>query len=134
VDVPLPPFAGDLAFAQISEAIIKPTVEAFKPGMIFVSAGFDAHWSDPITSLGVSSAGFFDISKRLVDLAAEHCDGKIVFVLEGGYDPANVANGAGAVFTALAGNGSMKDAGDPNPRKEPQVESRIDEVRRWHGF
>ena len=53
--------------------------------------------------LGLSSAGFFSISKRLVELAEEHCGGKIVFVLEGGYDPANVANGVGAVFAALAG-------------------------------
>ena len=134
VDVPLPAFAGDQAFAQISERIIKPTVEAFKPGMIFVSAGFDAHWSDPLTSLGLSSAGFFDISKRLVELAEEHCYGKVVFVLEGGYDPSNVANGAEAVFVALAGSGSEFDAGDPCPRGEPEIESRIDEVRRWHGL
>jgi len=134
VNVPLPAYAGDQAFAQISEVIIKPTVESFKPEMIFVSAGFDAHWSDPLTSLGVSSAGFFNISKRLVELAEEHCGGKIVFVLEGGYDPTNVANGVEAVFAALANSGLEFDAGDPFPRREPEVESRIDEVRRWHGF
>jgi len=134
VNVPLPPFAGNQAFAQITEMIIKPTVEAFRPQMILVSAGFDSHWSDPITALGLSSAGFFQVSKRLVELAAEHCGGKIVFVLEGGYDPANVANGAGAVFAALAGTRAEFDAGDPCPRGEPEVESRLDEVRRWHGF
>jgi acetoin utilization deacetylase AcuC-like enzyme len=134
VNVPLPAFAGDQAFAQISEAVIKATVEAFRPGMILVSAGFDAHWSDPLTSLGLSSAGFFQVSKRLVDLAAEHCNGKIIFVLEGGYDPTNVANGVEAVFAALAGNGPAFDAGDPCPRREPDVESRLDEVRQWHGF
>ena len=134
VDVPLPTYAGDQAFAQISEMVIKPTVEAFKPEMIFVSAGFDAHWSDPLTLLGVSSVGFFNISKRLVKLADEHCGGKIVFVLEGGYDPTNVANGVEAVFAALTNSGSEFDAGDPCPRREPEVKSRIDEVRRWHGF
>jgi acetoin utilization deacetylase AcuC-like enzyme len=134
VDVPLPAFAGNQAFAQISEAIIKPTVEAFMPEMIFVSAGFDAHWSDPLTSLGLSSTGFFAISKQLVELAEEHCGGKIVFVLEGGYDPGNVANGVEAVFGALTGFKSEFDAGDPCPRGEPEVESRVDEVCRWHGF
>ena len=134
VDVPLPAFAGDQAFAQISEAILKPTVEAFKPEMIFVSAGFDAHWSDPLTSLGLSSAGFFHISKRLVEMAAEHCSGKIVFVLEGGYDPTNVANGVGAVFAALAGTSTEFDAGDPCPRREPDVMFRLEEIRKWHGF
>ena len=102
--------------------------------MLFVSAGFDAHWSDPLTMLGLSSAGFFGISQRLVELAEEHCGGKIVFVLEGGYDPTNVANGVGAVFSALAGSGSEFDAGDANPREEPDVEARLDEVRKWHGF
>jgi acetoin utilization deacetylase AcuC-like enzyme len=109
-------------------------VESFMPEMIFVSAGFDAHWSDPLTSLGFSSAGFYAISKRLIELAGEHCDGKIVFVLEGGYDPTNVANGVGAVFAALAGSGLEFDAGDPCPREEPEIESRIGEVRKWHGF
>jgi acetoin utilization deacetylase AcuC-like enzyme len=134
VNVPLPAFTGDQAFARITDKIIQPMVESFRPGMIIVSAGFDAHWNDPITALGLSSAGFFHISKRLVELAAEHCGGKIVFVLEGGYDPANVANGVAAVFAALAGTGPGFDAGDPNPRPEPEVESRLDEVRRWHGF
>ncbi len=124
VNVPLPADSGDQAFARITGEIIQPLVEAFRPEMILVSAGFDAHWSDPLTSLGLSSAGFFHLSKRLVELAGEYCDGKIAFVLEGGYDPANVAHGTEAVFSALAGNGSGFDAGDPSPRKEPEVESR----------
>jgi acetoin utilization deacetylase AcuC-like enzyme len=134
VNVPLPAYAGDQSFARIADEIIQPTVKAFRPEMILVSAGFDAHWSDPLTSLGLSSAGFFGVSKRLVELAEEHCGGKIVFALEGGYDPANVANGVGAVFEALAGSGLAFDAGDPNPRGEPEIESRIDEVCKWHGF
>jgi acetoin utilization deacetylase AcuC-like enzyme len=134
VNVPLPAYAGDQSFARIADEIIQPTVEAFRPEMILVSAGFDAHWSDPLTSLGLSSAGFFGLSKRLVELAVEHCGGKIVFALEGGYDPANVVNGVGAVFGALVGATSEFDAGDPNPRAEPEVEARLEEVRRWHGF
>jgi acetoin utilization deacetylase AcuC-like enzyme len=134
VNVPLNAFTGDQAFMRITDEIIQPTVEDFKPKMILVSAGFDAHWSDPLTALGLSSAGFFKVSKRLVELAAEHCSGKIVFALEGGYDPTNVANGVGAVFAALADSKSEYDAGDPNPRAEPEVESRLEEVRKWHGF
>lgn len=134
VNVPLPAYAGDQAFARIADVVIQPMVERFKPEMIFVSAGFDAHWSDPLTGLGVSSAGFFNISRRLVELAKEHCSGKIVFALEGGYDPANVANGVEAVFDALASSELEFDAGDPNPQGEPDIEARLDEVRTWHGF
>ena len=66
-------------------------------------------------------------------LAEEYCGGKIVFVLEGGYDPVNVANGAEAVFIAATGKGDSH-VHDPNPYKEPDCESRIDEVLKWHGF
>jgi len=72
---------------------------------------------DPLTSLGVSSAGFFNVSKRLVELAEEHCGGKIIFVLEGGCDPTNVANGAEAVFAVLANSGLEFDAGMVAPLK-----------------
>jgi len=134
INVPLPAYAGDQDYARIADEIIRPFVENFKPQMMFVSAGFDAHWSDPITTLGLSTAGYFNVSKKLVELAEEHCNGKIVFVLEGGYDPLNVANGAAAVFVALAGGKSAPEADDPNPRREPDCESRIAEVRTWHGF
>jgi acetoin utilization deacetylase AcuC-like enzyme len=134
VNVPLPAYAGDQVFARIADEILQPAVEAFRPQMILVSAGFDAHWNDPLTSLGLSSAGFFHISQRLVELAGEHCNGKIVFVLEGGYDPANVANGAGAVFAALEGRTQEFNAGDPSTRVEPEIDPRLEEVRSWHGF
>ena len=134
VNVPLPAFCGDETYLRIMDEIIRPAVEKFKPEMLFVSAGFDAHWNDPITALGLSSAGYFGVSKKLVELAQEHCGGRIVFVLEGGYDPANVANGVEAVFAALVGDADGFDAGDPNPRGEPDAGARLDEVRQWHGF
>ncbi len=111
VNVPLPAGSGDQTYERIADEIFVPFIQSFKPEMIFVSAGFDAHWNDPITSLGLSTAGFYMLSKKLVGLAEEHCNGKIVFVLEGGYDPVNVVNGAAAVFTALM-NKSFIDPGD----------------------
>jgi acetoin utilization deacetylase AcuC-like enzyme len=102
--------------------------------MLFVSAGFDSHWNDPITALGLSTKGFFDLSKKLVELAKEYCSGRIVFVLEGGYDPRNVANGAAAVFSALAGSGLEKDPDDKCPYADPDHEPRIAEVRKWNGI
>ncbi len=134
VNVPLGAYAGDRTFEHMLDRIVKPLTEAFRPQMIFVSAGFDAHWNDPITSLGLTTAGYFNISKKLVELADEHCAGKIVFVLEGGYDPQNVANGAAAVFAALAGRESGPEVDDKNPRPEPDRESRLDEVIQWHGY
>jgi len=133
VNVPLPAYAGDQVYAQVSERIFIPFVESFQPQLIFISVGFDAHWSDPITMLGLSTAGYLTLAKKVVALAEQYCDGKIVFVLEGGYDPLNVANGAETVFSAETGQGEA-DTSDPNPHKEPDCDSRIDEVRKWHGF
>ena len=94
---------------------------------------FDAHWNDPITMLGLSTQGYLTLANKVVALAKEHCNGKIVFVLEGGYDPVNVANGTETVFIAETGKGES-EANDPNPHKEPDCESRIEEIRNWHGF
>jgi acetoin utilization deacetylase AcuC-like enzyme len=134
VNVPLPEGAGKAAFGRIADEIFTSFIRSFKPDLILVSAGFDAHWSDPITSLGLSTADFYMLSKKLVDLAEEYCHGRIVFVLEGGYDPASVANGAGAVFSALTGVDPDGNVSDPSPYPEPDVSQRIDEVRKWHEF
>ena len=133
VNVPLPAYAGDHVYEQVANKIFVPFVESFKPQMIFISVGFDAHWSDPITMLGLSTAGYLMLARKVVALAEKYCDGKIVFVLEGGYDPTNVANGAETVFIAETGQGEP-DVSDPSPRKEPDCESRIEDVRKWHGF
>jgi len=130
----LPAYAGDKVYEQAADRIFKPFVESFKPQMIFISVGFDAHWNDPITSLGLSTNGYFMLAQKVVALADEYCDGKIVFVLEGGYDPMNMANGAGTVFDALSRRGLSHEAHDPNPHEEPDCESRIAEVQKWHGF
>lgn len=134
VNVPLPAYAGDSVYEQVADKIFKPFVESFKPQMILVSVGFDAHWSDPITSLGLSSAGYFMLAQKVIALADEFCDGRIVFVLEGGYDPVNVANGAESTFLALTQSPRRHEAGDLSPHKEPDCESRIEEIRKWHGF
>lgn len=62
-------------------------------------------------------------------MANEYCHGKIVFVLEGGYDPHNVANGVAAVFDALTSRPLGNEAGDASPYKEPDFELRLNEIK-----
>jgi acetoin utilization deacetylase AcuC-like enzyme len=133
VNVPLPPLAGDQVYEQVADQIFYPFMQAFQPQMLFVSVGFDAHWNDPITMLGLSTAGYLMLANKAMALAEEYCGGKIVFVLEGGYDALNVANGVEATFIAETGKGQL-EVHDPNPRQEPDCSSRIEEVRRWHEF
>lgn len=132
VNVPLSAYAGDETFSRICDSIFKPIVQAFRPQMLLISAGFDAHWNDPLTSLGLSTQGYYGMSKKLVEMADEFCDGKIVFVLEGGYDPHNVANGVGAVFSALSTSALKNEADDLSPHKDPDHESLIQKVRVWN--
>jgi acetoin utilization deacetylase AcuC-like enzyme len=134
VNLPLPAYAGDAAFALALERVITPMARRFRPELMLVSAGFDAHWKDPLTSLGVSTAGFRAISQGLVALAGDLCSGKIVFVLEGGYDPANVADGVASVFAALTVSDGAGDTYGLSPRQEPDIEERVEHVRKFHGL
>lgn len=135
VNVPLPSRSGDEVFHLVAERLIEPFIAGFGPDLILVSAGFDAHWNDPITTLGLSTAGFYGLSKRLVDLAEKHCSGRIVFVLEGGYDAANLANGAAAVFDALTGSEASRGVRDTMPYREPEAAMPlIEKIREWHGW
>lgn len=135
VNVPLPARAGDHVYEQVANRIFTPFIESFRPQILLISVGFDAHWNDPITRLGLSYEGYFLLAKKMMTLAAEHCNGRIVFVLEGGYDAMNVANGAEGVFFAAAGKETLeKAAGDRSPYGEPDCESRIEEVCKQHGF
>jgi acetoin utilization deacetylase AcuC-like enzyme len=133
VNIPLPAYAGDRVYEQIANKIFLPFIDSFKPQMIFVSVGFDAYWSDPLTMLGLSTAGYFMLAKKVMALAENYCDGKIVFVLEGGYDPTNMADGAEAVFAAATDKGEV-NVSDPNPNQEPDCAALIEEVCQWHGF
>jgi acetoin utilization deacetylase AcuC-like enzyme len=130
VNLPLPARAGDTAFTQIAEDVLIPLAERFKPGMIFVSAGFDSHWDDPLAKLGLSSAGYYAYSCRLKEIAERYCEGKIVFVLEGGYNPRNVASGVDAVLSALTN--TEFNSQDPSPYPEPDIQLPLEEVRAWN--
>ena len=134
INMPLPAHTGDASFARITQDMIRPALAAFRPQLLLVSVGFDAHWNDPITSLGLSTRGFFQVSKALVELASEYCQGKVIFVLEGGYDPQNVANGGEAVFRALTGAKEAPSVGDDSPYPEPEIGPLLDDIRQRHGF
>lgn len=134
VNAPLPQHSGDQAFAALTRDLITPLARHFRPQLMLVSAGFDAHWRDPLTTLGVTTAGFYAISRRLVELAGELCRGKIVFVLEGGYDPRSLSRGVDAVFAALTGSGSGMDTESLSPYREPDVSARLNAVRAYHNL
>jgi acetoin utilization deacetylase AcuC-like enzyme len=86
VNAPLKPGDGSAAFRAAWEHTILPALENFAPQLLIISAGFDAHRDDPLAQLRVETADYAWLTDRLVDLADKHCQGRVVSMLEGGYD------------------------------------------------
>jgi acetoin utilization deacetylase AcuC-like enzyme len=103
INVPVPAYTKGDEIRGIVEAQWLPALEAFKPEMIFISAGFDAHRDDDLGRLGLVEADYEWITRRLVDLAGRHAKGRIVSCLEGGYNLNALARSVGAHVRVLAG-------------------------------
>lgn len=86
LNVPLPFGTGDRGYALVFEQVVAPALRRFRPELILVSAGYDAHWSDPLGPMVLSVSGYAQLTRTLVELAEELCGGRIVLVLEGGYN------------------------------------------------
>jgi acetoin utilization deacetylase AcuC-like enzyme len=93
------------ALRQAFEAVWKPRLEEFAPQMMFVSAGFDAHRADEMGGLRWVEDDYAWITRRIVEVAERHCDGRIVSCLEGGYNPIHLATSVAAHVRVLAGLG-----------------------------
>ncbi|MCC5961219.1 MAG: histone deacetylase family protein [Rhodobacteraceae bacterium] len=86
MNVPLAPGTGGASFRRVYEDIVLPQLDRFAPELVLISAGFDAHRDDPLAQLELSEQDFAWVTGALCDIAARHCDGRVVSVLEGGYD------------------------------------------------
>ncbi|MFU8777556.1 MAG: histone deacetylase family protein [Roseovarius sp.] len=105
LNVPLPPRSGGAVFRREYEAKVFPRVRAFKPELILVSAGFDAHRDDPLADLMLETEDFAWVTERLCDLADELCGGKLVSCLEGGYNLYALAESVAAHVDVLIARG-----------------------------
>ena len=94
VNAPLRPGDGSLAFRAAWSNIILPALDAFAPGLVIISAGFDAHVADPLAQLRLETADYAWITEQLMGVAEKRCGGRLVSVLEGGYDLAALAASA----------------------------------------
>jgi acetoin utilization deacetylase AcuC-like enzyme len=101
VNAPLAPGSGSAAFRAAWADTILPALDRFAPELLIVSAGFDAHKADPLAQLLVETADFAWLTELLLDCAARHCGGRLVSVLEGGYDLAALAESAAAHVRVL---------------------------------
>jgi acetoin utilization deacetylase AcuC-like enzyme len=86
LNCPMEPGTRDADWITALEAEVLPAFEAFEPDFVLISAGFDAHERDPLADVRLSEDGFRVLTRRMVELAAARCGGRLVSVLEGGYD------------------------------------------------
>ena len=103
VNVPVPAYTKGAAIRELIEAHWMPRLEAFRPEMIFISAGFDAHRDDDLGQLGLVEADYEWITLRIKGLAERHAQGRIVSCLEGGYNLGALARSVAAHVRVLAG-------------------------------
>ena len=103
VNVPLLPGFGDGDYLVIFERLLKPIALEFKPDFILVSAGFDIHFNDPLGGMKVTPAGFAGMTRILLDIAEQCCEGKLVMTLEGGYNLEALRDSVREVLKEMAG-------------------------------
>jgi len=130
INIPLPAGCGDAEYKGALARIAIPAALAFRPEIILVSCGFDAHRADPLAAMQISAEGFGAMTRLLRALADDVCGGRIGFVLEGGYAPASLYEGTTALLQGLLG-------AEPPPPAEAIVKGSVlarvvDRVRAVH--
>ncbi|MGC1777000.1 MAG: histone deacetylase family protein [Xanthobacteraceae bacterium] len=101
VNAPLRPGDGAEKFRDAFESRILPRLAEFAPELVIISAGFDAHYRDPLANINLEEADFAWVTQKIMDVADRHAGGRVVSLLEGGYDLQALGNSVAAHVTAL---------------------------------
>jgi len=129
VNIPLPAGVGDEGYRTVFEEVLIPLGDAWRPELVVVSAGFDAHHTDPLGRMQLTEGGFGRLTSLLQEAAGRWCGGRVVLVLEGGYDPRGLPRCVEATLRVLAGLGGPAPAGRPEV-PYAVVRERVRQVRR----
>jgi acetoin utilization deacetylase AcuC-like enzyme len=131
LNLPLPAGCGDVEYTSLFERLVVPAAHAYRPDLVLVSCGFDAHRLDPLAAMELSQAGFGALAACTRRLADSLCEGRLVLLLEGGYALEGLREGTEAVLEALRA---------PAPRPEPAslvsngvIEAVVERVTHVHG-
>lgn len=134
LNIPLSAGHGDSSYKELYEKILWPVAKRFKPELILISAGFDAHHVDPLAMMRLSHTGYAHLSRELKCMADELCDGKIVFVMEGGYDLQALAHGMRNIAHVLLEEDEISDFYGEASGKDPDIGAIIEQVQQIHGL
>ncbi len=104
VNLAMYPGAGNWSYGQAFSRVIEPLAESFRPQFVLASVGYDGHYMDPLTSLGLTSTGFASMNSKLMEMAQRHSRGHLVCTLEGGYNLDVMAMGSANLVEQLSGS------------------------------
>ena len=140
VNVPLPPDVGDNGYLAVFDTILRPLADRYRPELVLVSAGYDGHWRNSAYVKGIRErltvTGFAALSAHLQAIADAHCPGRLVGILEGGYDLESLAYGVLATLRAWLGDAEIEDPiGPPSDSPQvPELTELLTQVRQVHGM
>lgn len=136
INVPLPATTGFHIYDAVFRQVMAHAADRFDPQLILVSAGFDAHWNDPLGEMNISTAGFAKLNQFIIELAGRLCNGKLVMVLEGGYDLDAVAGCVATCVNLLLGDDAAVDSlgKAPDVTFQVNIDALIGELRRIHNL
>jgi len=134
LNVPLPENCSDAEYRRVFYEVLMPALRRYRPEFILVSAGFDAHWADPLAFMRLSTTAFGRMTRVIKRLADELCRGREVFLLEGGYHKQATPYAVGATLESLLG---AKDSGDiihppPEGKTAPDISPLLEHIRDVH--
>lgn len=135
LNVPLPLGVGDQGYLQAFSELIRLKTEWFQPDLILISAGYDAHWADPLTpgdTTGLTLTGYARIVREILDMAEQVCQGRVLFILEGGYYFPALAHGVLNTLYALLGRDEIVDPLGPAPEPGRDISQLLHSLRQRH--
>ncbi len=135
INVPLPRGCRTQEYLRVYEEVCLPALYRFQPDLILVSAGFDAHFADPLANMLMSTRGYYQLASLLVRAAEELCGGRIIFALEGGYDLTALSWSVQACLEAMLGLPFTPDPLGESPAVPgPDIEVVLGAIKRTHGL
>jgi acetoin utilization deacetylase AcuC-like enzyme len=132
VNVPMPAGCGDAEYVGALRRVLVPVAQRFRPELILVSCGFDAHHTDPLASMEVTGAGFAELARITRRLAGELCGGRLAVVLEGGYAADGLYEGTSAVLDELLAPPDLPLASAPEAPRGSTLAYVVDQVASVH--
>jgi acetoin utilization deacetylase AcuC-like enzyme len=118
INLPLAAGSDDEVYTEVFDQVVLPAARAYRPELVLVSAGFDAHAGDPLANMRLTESGFAALARRVAAVADEHADGRLIAFLEGGYDPVALAASVVAALAVFDAEDASLKEGAPDAHRQ----------------